>query len=450
MCQRDKCPNTGNAGAVKVCYDHCVSIRYATESPLPLYLCVECGNEIHRDNPDVTYKDLLHPMQQVSMICENKNCRSIDKSAFSICFSNECTSYNGNHAIRYCEQCNGNRHNSRRGFDHIVHRSLLPAWEMDLEMQMYMVEAVISLMREAKPLNLDFGRDLLTPTDPKLSPSPTYQDNISLEDRQQLGKYGIWLLVGRCTPTLDTPVEILGRLLSMLFHWFHITALASEGHQVESTLEKLKIEHVCGWLREIQVTHYKDFIACLLPHPPEHSRVGGHWDTLASRTSHLREGLQRLICLVPYDVISQEIWDFIMPHWLEAITNDVPEKELAELKIVLSKILDPDMSPLGFDAKAMYNFVSIRFEKTTTKVQQQALHWLQILTKLEILIPLSQLFAMFTDGVRIMKHGVQMEMMKDKEAKGKLLKEKENPARRSSICKIYCLIFLIIFNVSRF
>ena len=126
-----------------------------------------------------------------------------------------------------------------------------------------------------------------------------------------------------------------------------------------------------------------------------------------------------------------------MPHWLEAITNDVPEKELAELKIVLSKILDPDMSPLGFDAKAMYNFVSIRFEKTTTKVQQQALHWLQILTKLEILIPLSQLFAMFTDGVRIMKHGVQMEMMKDKEAKGKLLKEKENPARRSSICKIF-------------
>ena len=91
VCQRDKCPNTGNAGAVKVCYDHCVSIRYATESPLPLYLCIECGNEIHRENPDVTYKDLLHPMQQVSMICENKNCRSTDKSAFSICFSNECT-----------------------------------------------------------------------------------------------------------------------------------------------------------------------------------------------------------------------------------------------------------------------------------------------------------------------------------------------------------------------
>lgn len=129
-----------------------------------------------------------------------------------------------------------------------------------------------------------------------------------------------------------------------------------------------------------------------------------------------------------------------MPHWMEAITNDVGEKELGELKIVLSKILDPEMSPLGFDAKTMYNFVAIRFEKTTAKVQQQALHWLQILSKLEILIPLPQLFAMFGDGVRIMKHGVQHEMMKEKEGKaGKAhLKDKEkdlaHPPRRSSIC----------------
>lgn len=67
-----------------------------------------------------------------------------------------------------------------------------------------------------------------------------------------------------------------------------------------------------------------------------------------------------------------------MPHWMEAITNDVPEKELPELKIILSKILDPDMSPLGFDVKKMYHFVAIRFEKTTARVQLQALHWLQV------------------------------------------------------------------------
>lgn len=129
---------------------------------------------------------------------------------------------------------------------------------------------------------------------------------------------------------------------------------------------------------------------------------------------------------------------------MEAITNDVPEKELIELKVVLNKILDADCNPLGFDAKTLYNFVAIRFEKTTSKVQQQALHWLQILSKLEILIPLSQLFTMFGDGVRIMKQGVHHEMMnKEKDLKdsksGSKDKDIAQPPRRSSICNLSSL-----------
>lgn len=72
VCQRESCPNAGNAEAVKVCYNHCISILYAVDSPPPLYLCIECANEIHRDHPDLSFGDILHPMQQVSMICENK------------------------------------------------------------------------------------------------------------------------------------------------------------------------------------------------------------------------------------------------------------------------------------------------------------------------------------------------------------------------------------------
>uniref|UniRef100_A0A8W7NZG6 Protein unc-79 homolog n=1 Tax=Anopheles coluzzii TaxID=1518534 RepID=A0A8W7NZG6_ANOCL len=422
----------------------------ASDAPPPLYLCIECANEIHRDHRNLTFGDILHPMQQVSMVCENKNCRSHEKSAVSICFSNECASYNGNHPIRYCLQCHGNRHNSRRGIDHIVHRSLPPMMMMDAEMQTYLVESVISLLREAKPLNVDFRKDSsMMETKGNASGQngggEQQVDYLTLEERQLLGRYGIWLLVGRCTPTVDTPVEILGRLLSMLFHWFHVTAYSYDG-QTESTLEKLKQDHICSWLKEVRISHYKEFIDCLLPHPPEYSRVGGHWDSLASRTSHLKEGLQRLICLIPYEIITQEIWDTVMPHWMEAITNDVPEKELIELKIVLNKILDAEMSPLGFDARAMYNFVAIRFEKTTAKVQQQALYWLQNLTKLEIVIPLPQLFAMFGDGVRIMKHGVQAEINKSKDSSRggssggsgtKFAKERElQPPRRSSISPV--------------
>ncbi|XP_075145708.1 UNC-79 domain-containing protein isoform X6 [Haematobia irritans] len=456
VCQREHCPNAGNAEAAKVCFDHSISITYAPDCPPPLYLCIECANEIHREHANLEFGDILHPMQQVSMVCENKNCRSTEKSAFSICFSTECASYNGNHPIRYCSQCHSNRHNSRRGGDHVVHRSLPPAWQMDQEMQMHMVECVVSLLREAKPLNFEPGKES---SDSKKNGSGgsggaggngIMPDAISPEERQMLGRYGIWLLVGRCTPTPDTPVEILGRILSMLFHWFHVTAYSYDAGQIESTIEKLKTEHVVDWLKEICRIHYNVFISCLLPHPPEYARVGGHWETLASRTSHLKEGLQRLICLVPYEVITSEIWDYVMPHWMEAITNDVAEKELNELKIVLSKILDPEMSPLGFDAKTMYNFVAIRFEKTTAKVQQQALRWLQILSKLGILIPLVQLFAMFGDGVRIMKYGVQHELMREKEGGGQggvarsgvkaITRDSKNdivnPPRRSSISPV--------------
>lgn len=123
----------------------------------------------------------------------------------------------------------------------------------------------------------------------------------------------------------------------------------------------------------------------------------------------------------------------------------MPEKELGELKVVLSKILDREMSPLGFEPKMMYHFVAIRFDQTTAKVQQQALHWLQILSKLEILIPMDQLFVMFGDGVRIMKHEVQHEQIQKEKAlregkttvaSGQGKEEVNDDVRRSSICKL--------------
>ncbi|OXU32185.1 hypothetical protein TSAR_007979 [Trichomalopsis sarcophagae] len=66
---------------------------------------------------------------------------------------------------------------------------------------------------------------------------------------------------------------------------------------------------------------------------------------------------------------------------------------------VTIKILDPDLSPLGFDASRMYNFVAKRFNNTNAKVQEQALNWLQTLTLLGITIPLPQLFSMFSEGI---------------------------------------------------
>ncbi|XP_078033882.1 UNC-79 domain-containing protein [Augochlora pura] len=413
VCQRDSCPNPGNAAAGKVCYDHRISITFATEKPPPLYLCIECANEINREHPNQMFYDMLHPMQQVSMVCEIKNCKSNDKTATSICFSTECANSNWNRPIRHCQHCHEHRHNNGCGSDHVYHMALPHVSKLDSQTQTYLVQAIVSLLKEAEPLSMDNNRDNSEISTNKGStgfPGSTgsgsgsggvQNDPSSLEERQLLGRFGVWLLVGLCTPNQDTSVDILGRLLSMLFHWFHVTAYSFDG-QAESALEKLKTECVCGWLSKVMKSHYEVFISCLLPHPADYVRVGGHWDTLASRTSHLKDGLNRLFCLVPYEVITPEVWDYVMPHWMEAMVNDVPEHELHELKMILCKILDRDMSPLGFDTKKMYNFVAKRFVNTCAKVQEQALNWLQTLTMLEISIPLCQLFSMFSDGVAVM------------------------------------------------
>lgn len=36
------------------------------------------------------------------------------------------------------------------------------------------------------------------------------------------------------------------------------------------------------------------------------------------------------------------------------------------------------MSPLGFDATKLYNFIGVRFKRTVAKVQEQALTWIQV------------------------------------------------------------------------
>ncbi len=92
-----------------------------------------------------------------------------------------------------------------------------------------------------------------------------------------------------------------------------------------------------------------------------------------------------MLCLVPYDIITADVWGHIMPYWMECFRHDVPEEELSELKILLSKVLDPDLSPLGLQPKQMYQFISIRFENTTAPIQEQALCWLQVLILMKTL-----------------------------------------------------------------
>ena len=94
------------------------------------------------------------------------------------------------------------------------------------------------------------------------------------------------------------------------------------------------------------------------------------------------------------------------------------------------------MSPLGFDAKKMYNFVAKRFVNTCAKVQEQALNWLQTLTMLEISIPLCQLFSMFSDGVAVMG-AMNSTESEQKPSKGTKKEDDEGNA----ICNVFAIKF---------
>lgn len=382
-CQYENCSGSMENPSSKMCIDHGVSIVSGEKAP-PILICNECADQIYGEKSRETLINILLPMEEMSYTCENKSCKSplAQKIAVSTCFSTDCVNYNQNKPIRYCSICNDLKH--PEGSNHIFHKTLPSPWIMDLETQNYFLEAVISLLKEAEPIqekpskdssglssNAKFAAGGALPADDSI-------ETMALEERQLLSRYGVWLITGLCIPSEDTKTEILGRLLSMLFQWFHYTACLPDD-QNGSALERLKGESIHGWLMKVVKINFKVFANCLLPHPPDYAKVGGHWDCWPSQTNQIKEGFKRLLCLVPYDIITHEVWSYIMPLWMECFRHEVPEDELAELKILLSKVLDPDLSPLGLTSKQMYEFISVRFENSTGPVQEQALYWLQVI-----------------------------------------------------------------------
>ena len=57
-------------------------------------------------------------------------------------------------------------------------------------------------------------------------------------------------------------------------------------------------------------------------------------ESLLEGTDHILAGFSRLFCLVPYEVISIDLWNQVMPHWMEAIRHDIPPERMSELRII--------------------------------------------------------------------------------------------------------------------
>lgn len=69
---------------------------------------------------------------------------------------------------------------------------------------MYLLESVVSLLKEAQPRETPKEQQHVQTKDL----DPARVDNITLEESQQLGRYGVWLLIGLCTPRENTPPEV--------------------------------------------------------------------------------------------------------------------------------------------------------------------------------------------------------------------------------------------------
>lgn len=135
--------------------------------------------------------------------------------------------------------------------------------------------------------------------------------------------------------------------------------------EVGSLVEKLKPQFVTKWLKTVCDVRFDVMVMCLLPKPAEFARVrlkmsssfravdvaytkvdpaqsihtvpqvGGYWDKSCTTVTQLKEGLNRILCLIPYNVISQPLWECFMPEWLEAIRTEVPDNQLKEFREVL-------------------------------------------------------------------------------------------------------------------
>uniref|UniRef100_A0A803SXG5 Unc-79 homolog, NALCN channel complex subunit n=1 Tax=Anolis carolinensis TaxID=28377 RepID=A0A803SXG5_ANOCA len=431
-CQHIECHNAINKPAVKMCIDPSLSVALGDKPP-PLYLCEECSQRIAGDHSEWLI-DVLLPQGKT----EFKDGYSHVRRAVVTCFSAGCCGRHGNRPVRYCKRCHSNHHSSEVGATaetHLYQTSPPPinTRECGAEELVCTVEAVISLLKEAefhaeqREYELNRRRQL------GLSSSHHSLDNTDFDnkdddkhDQRLLSQFGIWFLVSLCTPSENTPTESLARLVSMVFQWFHSTAYMMDD-EVGSLVEKLKPQFVTKWLKTVCDVRFDVMVMCLLPKPMEFARVGGYWDKSCSTVMQLKEGLNRILCLIPYNVINQPVWDCIMPEWLEAIRTEVPDNQLKEFREVLSKMFDIELCPLPFSMEEMFSFISCRFTGYPSSVQEQALLWLHVLSELDIMVPLQLLISMFSDGVNSVKELANQRKSRVTELTGNLA------ARRVSI-----------------
>ena len=134
--------------------------------------------------------------------------------------------------------------------------------------------------------------------------------DVSEEDLNRdllLSRFGVWILASQCrTVSLCKSDERLGYLISVVFDWMTATAAISD-KGVRAKIETLKKEYISNWINVVKKANPDLYCTCLSPDPPEFVQMQGTSNMLADKIRLLKEGLYRICCLIPYNLVPQEV-----------------------------------------------------------------------------------------------------------------------------------------------
>ena len=134
VCSNAKCVAPEPVEATKVCLDHTIMLGLSQDLPPPAFYCGDCADKIGSGRPKGepnVFEDINLPISQMEMVCKNEHCRSVEKTAAVTCFSTECTIYNKNRPVGYCQQCHRIKHTTQRGKDHVLQKPISAPSKMD-------------------------------------------------------------------------------------------------------------------------------------------------------------------------------------------------------------------------------------------------------------------------------------------------------------------------------
>ncbi|XP_074630271.1 protein unc-79 homolog isoform X2 [Acropora palmata] len=399
-CQNLECAVPRKNTPTSICLEASYAAAKCASAP-PVFICEKCAEMAAPDIPEETLLiKIIQPMGKMRTTCETKECKGQGKPCSAMCFSYECVRDNRLRPLTMCQECHVRYHTTKEGCNHVTQNLFPDPWTLEGPDQAYPTEAVIRLLGEAQPCR-NTRNEAMGIAQSKLEDEGCEDDvDNDINNRRMLSRFGVWLLVGVCNePARCKSAERLGRLVSMTLSWIE-TASTLRRDYVGELLKRLTSQYVCRWLTQVRDSKLDVLCSCLSPNPPAYVKVGGYWDSVSSKVRQHMEGLHRLCCLVPHNLITPEVWDVIMPLWIEAMKADVPPDELGRFKVLLTKIFDPLLSPLQLTPEMTFNFIKKSLESAVPRHQVEALTWLQILSQLDIIIPLHMLLGMFIKAVQ--------------------------------------------------